>query len=911
MRRPFAWASAVAVILLLLLDDAVCTVEDIYIGGIFNQFYEDDNISYVGAENLAAFVMAIDEINDKSDGINDWLLPDYRLQFTTEIGYGFRGAIDAADSLDSASTIHAAVIGIEHAEYETSAILQMLAVDSKVGVVCVDNDATLSKGSQYPYKVRTAASESSIGHVLQSLLCNHFHYQRIAIISTSEYYSSQSVFELLTEEYCTFEILSHVEVEPGYLNFAQELHEAKATGALVYVMLVDHVTAAALMIQGHKYGMFGEDTIVFGHEYIVTSKIEDTMLKHQPSLSSDDINSMMKGYFGVKVDPLYYVTHETTGQAFRDRWYAQENTLSPECSNRTDYNGTHYLYSLAPVTVGVTPPNWNTYSCAGLNTGYLNFDDYTVDDYINANKTLIKHIGNVYDGNYALAYAYHNLLYGKSNYHLSNITGDVLLNELVNHTNFVGATGNVSFIDYLEVDGGSNVEEFGRGDRRSGQVALLYNYDSALADKWYSVGRWEYDGGFQLCDETLLEEYVGALEPCEHYAVYSTSSNTRPSDRYPDIVLEVVLGVKVVLLLLAATGFVMIAVTAGFVWTHMSSKLIKASQPYMMLYILLGEVLLGVRVIHSTLPISTNACRGNLWLGHLAFSLIFTGLFLKMWRVDKILNGNSFRRVKITEADILRYAGVVLVLTVVYLIFLDVYAETYVMLEISTHTNQDTYSYTCQEHIGEIEDALYGFESFFILWAIRLCVAVKDAPSAVNESSSVALAMSIIIGIAGLTMPIIYLLDLASDVVEIITGFAYALVMLATLGVLYVPKILAIYYGESKNKDVDLMKRGEKVYTEENEDSNDTDKLLEAVYKKALRQTKNLDERFALCQRQITYWRNMLMVVEEKNSGSSGTTGFTSATSLHSSASSAVQDSVKIESYSVSSAGQDSESVNG
>jgi hypothetical protein len=700
-----------------------------------------------------------------------------------------------------------------------------------------------------------------------------------------------------------------VEVEPGYLNFERELHKAKATGALVYVMLVDHVTAAALMIQGHKYGMFGEGTIVFGHEFIVTGQLEDTMLKHQPSLSSDDINSIMKGYFGVKVDPLYYVTHDATGQAFRDRWYARENTLSPECSNRTDYNGIRYLYSSAPVSVNVTSPDWNTYSCAGLNTDHLNFDDDTVDDYINTNRTLNKHIGNVYDGTYALAYAYHDLLYGKSNYQPSNITGDVLLNQLINHTNFVGATGNVSFLDYLEVDGGASSEVFGRGDRRAGQAVLLYNYDGATADKWYSVGRWEYDGGFQLCDDALLEEYVGALEPCEHHAVYSTSSNTRPSDRYPDIVLEVVLGVKVVLILLAVIGFVMIVVTAGFVLTYMSSKLVKASQPYMMLYILLGEVLLGIRVIYSTMPISINVCIGNLWFGHLAFSLIFTGLFLKMWRVDKILNGNSFRRVKITEADILRYAGVVLVLTVVYLIFVDVYAETYVMLEISTDTNQDTYSHTCHEHFMELEEALFGIESFFLLWAIRLCVAVKDAPSAVNESSSVALAMSIIIGLAGLTMPIVYLLHLPSDVVETIAGFAYALVMLATLGVLYVPKILALYYGESKNKDVDLMKRGEKVYAGEDEDTNDTDKLLEAAYKKALRQTKNLDERFALCQRQITYWRNMLMVVEEKNSGSGGTTGFTSATSLPSSASSAVQDSVKVESYSVSSAGQDSESA--
>ncbi len=54
------------------------------------------------------------------------------------------------------------------------------------------------------------------------------------------------------------------------------------------------------------------------------------------------------------------------------------------------------------------------------------------------------------------------------------------------------------------------------------------------------------------------------------------------------------------------------------------------------------------------------------------------------------------------------------------------------------------------------------------------------------------------------------------------------------------------------------------------------------------------------------------MVVEEKNSGSgSGTTAATSAMSMQSSASSAVQDSVKAGSYSASSAGHESETVSG
>ena len=66
-----------------------------------------------------------------------------------------------------------------------------------------------------------------------------------------------------------------------------------------------------------------------------------------------------------------------------------------------------------------------------------------------------------------------------------------------------------------------------------------------------------------LCDYKMEKDYTNVLEECENEVVYtwcSISDNKRPSDRYPDIGLDVPLGVRVVLLILAIAGFIMIAV---------------------------------------------------------------------------------------------------------------------------------------------------------------------------------------------------------------------------------------------------------------------------------------------------------------------------------------------------------------
>lgn len=96
-----------------------------------------------------------------------------------------------------------------------------------------------------------------------------------------------------------------------------------------------------------------------------------------------------------------------------------------------------------------------------------------------------------------------------------------------------------------------------------------------------------------------------------------------------------------------------------------------------------------------------------------------------MWRVDKIINTRSLKRVKITNNDIFVMGCVTTVLICIYLAVLTAVSEPYIDFTVVTTNNTDVYSYECHEKALEMEEALFALEIFFIIWGVRLTNATK------------------------------------------------------------------------------------------------------------------------------------------------------------------------------------------
>jgi hypothetical protein len=197
-------------------------------------------------------------------------------------------------------------------------------------------------------------------------------------------------------------------------------------------------------------------------------------------------------------------------------------------------------------------------------------------------------IGTCYDSVTAIAKALHYLLYdntskdGNSSYSLVEIEKEhgLLMEALIGHVNFAGVTDIISFSEGQLFHGYRTANLFGRGDRYSGLTYRPTNYNATADDyeNWVDIGRWSTEGEWQLCDDHLIEELVGPLEPCPFTAVYNTVDGKRPSDRPPVKILTMIIGLRYLFIVLSVFGFLLCISLLSYLWYNRTSNLIKASQ---------------------------------------------------------------------------------------------------------------------------------------------------------------------------------------------------------------------------------------------------------------------------------------------------------------------------------------------
>ena len=363
----------------LLQTLALCSVgfealKPINIGGMFNQFDSKRQPSKYGSQRLAAFLMAVNEINNKTDNIFDEILPDYYFNISVTEAHDFIGAVHAAEKLGSSKPSPLAIVGgIDN--IETIAALHMLETVDSLVISCTATSSELSRGRDFPYKIRTVASESYAGRVLQQAIFERFDYSRLVIFSTADYFSSQSHIAFTSESHRKFEILGDYLLEPGYNDYSLEVQKAASTGALVFVLLTDGNTTAELLYEGTNMGLFGEGRIVFCHDLSINA--ETVALIQRKITDKKSVHDYLQGVISFIPRPLYPVVASQKGQEFLQRWSNQENTISASsCSSKNDSYGS---------------PLFAKYSkCAGLNfssfhsilNNMINFEPEGIDFYI-------------------------------------------------------------------------------------------------------------------------------------------------------------------------------------------------------------------------------------------------------------------------------------------------------------------------------------------------------------------------------------------------------------------------------------------------------------------------------------------------------------------------------------------------
>ena len=106
-----------------------------------------------------------------------------------------------------------------------------------------------------------------------------------------------------------------------------------------------------------------------------------------------------------------------------------------------------------------------------------------------------------------------------------------------------------------------------------------------------------------------------------------------------------------------------------------------------------------------------------------------------------------------------------------------------------TFANQTTLDEFCDMKYPQMQTTLFVLEAASLLYGAYLCYRTKDVPDAINESSSVSGAILLLLGVCSVVLPVVFLVNLSTQVQEFIKGIAFAIATAGSLSMVSVPKI--------------------------------------------------------------------------------------------------------------------------
>jgi len=130
-------------------------------------------------------------------------------------------------------------------------------------------------------------------------------------------------------------------------------------------------------------------------------------------------------------------------------------------------------------------------------------------------------------------------------------------------------------------------------------------------------------------------------------------------------------------------GWTLLALSAGlaiyfYAWTlkYRKHRILRASQPMFMQLICLGVFIMALTIIPLSIDDSiaspegcSIACMAIPWLIAIGFSMTFTALLGKLWRIHKVMYAaQTMQRVVVLERDVLKPIGIVLTLNLLLLL---------------------------------------------------------------------------------------------------------------------------------------------------------------------------------------------------------------------------------------------------
>ena len=690
------------------------------VGAIFPTIDATGALNTVAMMRQAGFILAVREINNKTDGIFDDILPNVHVRIAVRDSHQtFANTVLAA--LDMIKTIGVqAVIGAGD-DFVSEALASILQGVDLPQISYGSTAAELSHSENYPTFMRVVPSDAYQGTVIADMIRHKFGWTRAIAFASSDNFGADAILEFRHTAQVNGLVTTYEgSFTTGTVDFSGLIAEALPFDCRVFAFLISSpADAAILLMQGFDAGLFSSSTTFFFTLQLDTPALYRAVVQKYGHYS-------LRGAIQLYPSIQYWKT-QPTGKVYLQRYLSQPDTVTVVngrqiCHNDTDDTG-RYLYRVVPTTLAPNDPS----VCAGLQFGHYKADGSDTSTYM----------GFVYDATMAYFQAIDYLLkHGNltlAHLNTTHISGRMIKSVMASRISFEGVTGMVDFSS-----GRISSKTYGYGDRKSAQGYVIYNYQVANSSygSMQRIGRWSDESSYVDCSAATPLWTGGCHLPLQ---TASADGYSIVADRQPDVVQRMPDGLKGFLLFLALVSFLCgagLALTIFALKAH--TRLVKASQPLMMGFIVLGYLVGAARILMSFLDTTDAVCHMNIWFGHMSFSLIFFAMTVKTWRVHRIILG-GLRKVKITTFQVGMYTtGLCAGMAVVLVLYSTVGSPHVEYRAVPLVTGNRLLKPVCVASTTAFDAVLFSAEGVALLAASYLCYCTKGAMDAVNESQYIA-----------------------------------------------------------------------------------------------------------------------------------------------------------------------------
>eukprot|EP00592_Proboscia_alata_P022881 CAMPEP_0194424740 /NCGR_PEP_ID=MMETSP0176-20130528/24051_1 /TAXON_ID=216777 /ORGANISM="Proboscia alata, Strain PI-D3" /LENGTH=407 /DNA_ID=CAMNT_0039234709 /DNA_START=63 /DNA_END=1286 /DNA_ORIENTATION=+ len=254
----------------------------------------------------------------------------------------------------------------------------------------------------------------------------------------------------------------------------------------------------------------------------------------------------------------------------------------------------------------------------------------------------------------------------------------------------------------------------------------------------------------------------------------------------------------------------------GWIYWYRNNLLVQVAQPNCLGLIILGCIVstttiipMGYETEYRDSPDIIGAdvaCMAVPWLWGLGFTICFSSLFAKVWRVKQLFKAAAqFRRVKVDNKSIVVVMGSMLLVESVILIAFQAVSPQIWEREVL----DDIDGYAIESEGGCTSEngwwfwlALILFHVVSLFYAMVLCFQTKNIPSDFAESSHIFLAVMFLFQIMILAVPVSVMVMDDPVVLYFVRAFAVFLQNFSVLCIMFGPKMYRIHTGEDTNATV-------------------------------------------------------------------------------------------------------------